>query len=525
MRPTFMGLETARRGMFTQQSALYITGHNISNANTPGFSRQRVNFQPTIPYPGNGINRPYMPGQMGTGVEAGSIQRIRDSFIDARYRSESNQLGYYGARSDALTRMEDVMNEPTSEGLSAAMDNFWNSLQTLGTNPNVSGARESVLAQGNAMADTFNYLSTTLNSIRNDLKQSISVNVDKINTLAYQINEINKQIGQVEPHGDLPNDLYDERDRLVDELSQLVNIKVTNQQSGGMPSPIAEGTYKIEILDHSGKSMGTLVDKNTIGGEPNKISYKMNNDGYVESLSIGNGSPVKVEDFSKGALRSDIEAYGYVDKSGKQVGTYPDMVDQLDKLAFALVKEYNAIHRTGFDLNGNDNKDFFQDLSDYKGAASKISVAISDPNEIAASLIDTNGKGNGDNAYKLADVLRKDLSEFVAVIKDPITGNDIDLKDYTQTNLKMTGNIKSFYGGLITSLGVKTREANTLTNNTLTLLDSVDRQRQSVSGVSLDEEMSNLIRFQHAYNASARNITVLDEMLDKIINGMGTVGR
>ncbi|MGN7399530.1 flagellar hook-associated protein FlgK [Cytobacillus praedii] len=521
MRPTFMGLETARRGMFTQQSALYITGHNISNANTPGFSRQRVNFQPTIPYPGNGINRPYMPGQMGTGVEAGSIQRIRDSFIDARYRSESNQLGYYGARSDALTRMEDVMNEPTSEGLSAAMDNFWNSLQTLGTNPNESGARESVLAQGNAMADTFNYLSTTLNSIRDDLKQSISVNVDKINTLAYQINEINKQIGQVEPHGDLPNDLYDERDRLVDELSQLVNIKVTNQQSGGIPSPIAEGTYKIEILDHSGKSLGTLVDKNTIGGEPNKISYKMNNDGYVESLSIGNGSPVKVEDFSKGALRSDIEAYGYVDKSGNQVGTYPDMVDQLDKLAFALIKEYNHVHRSGIDLDGNSGKNFFQDLSSYKGAAGKISVALTNPNEIAASL---NGKGNGDNAYKLAEVLRKDLSEFEAQIKDS-AGNLINLKDFAQNDLKMSGNIKSFYGGLITSLGVKTREANTLTNNTLTLLDSVDRQRQSVSGVSLDEEMSNLIRFQHAYNASARNITVLDEMLDKIINGMGTVGR
>ncbi|MEH7124269.1 flagellar hook-associated protein FlgK [Bacillus sp. JJ1773] len=522
MRPTFMGLETARRGMFTQQSALYTTGHNISNANTPGYSRQRVNFQQTSPYPANGLNRPYLPGQMGTGVEAGSIQRIRDSFIDARFRSENNKLGYYGSKSDALTRMENVMNEPTSEGLSAAMDNFWNSLQTLGTNPNESGARESVLAQGHALADTFNYLSASLNSIREDLKQSIKVNVEKINTLASQINNINKQISQVEPHGDLPNDLYDERDRLVDELSQLVDIKVTTQPSGGLPSPIAEGTYKIEILNPIGKSLGTLVDKNTINGDPNKLSYKADNDGYIESLSIGSGSPIEVENFAKGSLKADIEAFGYVNQTGNQVGRYPDMIDQLDKLAFTLLKEFNHIHKNGIDLDGNNGKDFFNDVTDYKGAASKISVAINNPNEIAASV---NGKGNGDNGYKLADVLRKDLSAFEAQVTDPSTGNPIDLKDYTQVNLKMSGNIKSFYGGLISSLGVETREANVLSKNTLILLDTVDYQRQSVSGVSLDEEMSNLIKFQHAYNASARNITVIDEMLDKIINGMGVVGR
>ncbi|MBS4190254.1 flagellar hook-associated protein FlgK [Bacillus sp. FJAT-49705] len=522
MRPTFMGLETARRGMFTQQSALYTTGHNISNSNTPGFSRQRINFQPTLPYPGIGMDRPYLPGQMGTGVEAGSVERIRDSFIDSRYRSENNQLGFYGTKSDALTRMEDVMNEPTSEGLSAAMDNFWNSLQTLGTNPNESGARESVLAQGNAIADTFNYLSTSLNSIRGDLKQSIQVSVEKINTLAFQINAINKQISQVEPHGDLPNDLYDERDRLVDELSQLVDIKVTRQPSGGIPSPIAEGTYKIEILGPSGKSLGTLVDKTTINGEPNRLSSKEDSDGYIESLTIGSGSPIAVENFSKGSLKSNIEMYGYVNKSGAQVGRYPAMIDQLDKIAFTLLKEFNHIHKEGFDLDGNDGNDFFNDLTDYKGAAGKISVAITNPNEIAASFT---GKGNGDNAYKLADVLRKDLSAFEAKITDPATGDPIDLKDYAQTTLKMSGNIKSFYGGIISSLGVETKEANVLTKNTLILLDSVDFQRQAVSAVSLDEEISNLIKFQHAYNASARNITVIDEMLDKIINGMGVVGR
>ncbi|PLR78246.1 flagellar hook-associated protein FlgK [Bacillus sp. V3-13] len=524
MRSSFMGLETARRGMFTQQSALYTTGHNIANANTPGYSRQRVNFKETDPYPAMGMNKPKLPGQMGTGVEAGSIQRMRDDFLDLRFRSQNSKLGYFGTKSDSLTRMEDIMNEPTKEGLSAAMDAFWNSLQTLGTYPNESGARESVLAQANSITDTFNYLSGSLDSIRLDLEQSISVSVDKINTLAVQINEVNKEIGQVEPHGDLPNDLYDKRDRLIDELSQLVNIKVIKQPRGGLASSISEGIYRIDIVDNAGARLGTLVDETTTNGDPNEVSFKITN-GYLESLQIGKSDPINTENFASGSLKADIESFGYVDKNGAQVGVYPTMMDNLDKLAFALVKEFNHIHKSGDDLNGNNGLDFFSDLTDYKGAAKKMAVAITDPNQIAAAA-DGAFAGNGENAYDLAEVMRKGFSDFTAVIADPSgSGTNINLKDFVQNNLKMSGNIKSFYGGLITSLGVTAREANVIKDNTETLMESVDYQRQSVSGVSLDEEMTNMIKFQHAYNASARNITVIDEMLDKIINGMGTVGR
>ena len=118
MRSTFMGLETNKRGLFTQQSALYTTGHNISNANTLGYSRQRVNMQATAGFPGTGLNAGTMPGFLGTGVEAGSIQRIRDSFVDQQFRQESNKLGYWESRSQAISQMEDVLNEPSAYGLS-----------------------------------------------------------------------------------------------------------------------------------------------------------------------------------------------------------------------------------------------------------------------------------------------------------------------------------------------------------------------------------------------------------------------
>ena len=127
---TFHGLETAKRAMFTQQQALYVTGHNIANANTPGYSRQVLNMVPTDPFPAAAMNRPQIPGQMGTGVEAGSIQRVRDSFLDSQFRNENNKLGYWESRADALTKMEGIMNEPSENGLSAVMGEFWQSFPT-----------------------------------------------------------------------------------------------------------------------------------------------------------------------------------------------------------------------------------------------------------------------------------------------------------------------------------------------------------------------------------------------------------
>ena len=145
MRSTFMGLEASKRGLFTQQSALYTTGHNISNANTAGYSRQRVNMQATPGFPGTGLNAPTTPGFIGTGVEAGSVQRIRDAFVDRQFRQESNKLGYWESRSQAITQMEDIMTEPSDFGLNASLDQFWKSLQDLSTNPENSGTRKVVV--------------------------------------------------------------------------------------------------------------------------------------------------------------------------------------------------------------------------------------------------------------------------------------------------------------------------------------------------------------------------------------------
>src|SRR5690625_3167035 len=132
---TFQGLELARKALFAQQGALYTTGHNIANVNTEGYSRQRVNFETSTPFPVPSRVQPKIPGQLGTGVEIGTVQRIRDKFLDMQFRAEHSRLGYWDTKQEALSRMENLLNEPSETGLSNRMDLFWQSLQDLADHP------------------------------------------------------------------------------------------------------------------------------------------------------------------------------------------------------------------------------------------------------------------------------------------------------------------------------------------------------------------------------------------------------
>ncbi|MEW4285756.1 flagellar hook-associated protein FlgK [Priestia koreensis] len=536
MTSTFHGLEVAKRGMSTQQAALYTTGQNIANANTPGYSRQRVNFEQTEPYPAPSMNRPEIPGQMGTGVKAGSIQRVRENFLDLQYRDEQNKVGYWSARSDALTKMEDILKEPSDSGLAKTMDDFWKGLQTLSTNPENSGARSVVLSNGKAVTETFHYLNDSLTALQKDLSNQTSVTVKEVNSLAQQIASINKQISEIEPHGYLPNDLYDERDRLVDQLTELVNVKVEMTPSTTGTSnalKIAEGIANIKLVGADGQELKD-GSGNPIylvkGDQPSTVSFTGGSsstggsvldvppeDGVTDMVitdSTGATSTISFKDeLGSGKLRGLIESFGYKEKDattgayGETKGIYPEMLDKLDQLAYTFATMFNDVHKQGYQLNSDQpGGDFFSGLgADYHGAAKAIDVALTDGSQIAAST-EKNTAGNGLNAIKLAGVRSTSLTST------------------SPTPIK-TGTVSSFYEAMIGQLGVEGQQASRMLGNADTLRQSVDGRRQSVSAVSLDEEMTNMIQFQHAYNAAARNITVVDEMLDKIINGMGLVGR
>ncbi|MGO4888797.1 flagellar hook-associated protein FlgK [Anaerobacillus sp. MEB173] len=648
---TFHALETARRGMMTQQYALHTTGHNIANANTPGYSRQRVNFTQTEPYPPIGINRPLIPGHMGTGVQAGSIQRVREGFLDVQYRNENNKHGYWSMRNEALEKMEDIMNEPSEQALANTIDQFWMALQDLGAQPEDAGARAVVRQRGNALAETFNYAYNSISTIRQDFKGQIDTTEKQVNSLIRQINSINRIIGETEPHGYVTNDLYDERDNLLDQLSELVNIKIDPVQSGGMPDKVAEGKVTVRLVDNAGNPLDP--DIVLINGEnPNdvkglKIEYMTDEMGgqYIQSVGVGplgNGNTVTettenitVEAFSNGKLKAAMEAYGYEDENGNIKGIYPEMLADLDEMAYRFATEFNKIHETGWNLNeiaegkkaegggvsffkdtGNpdhsglntgEGKLEFNEAEHKKGFASRIAVSDAiqnSTNNIAAAGAGANintqmtytgeapkPKGspvvhgiftgfpqsseyqaaekltikvsfdNGEWTYQVNDeavetfnppmetvfgitidvtgLKYEDTESFSWEIKDiplgtkdsafPGDGSNAlllsNMKDMRFNFGGSSANVQSFYRGVIGDMAVDTSEAKRMMDNSNVLRTNVQFRRDSVSNVSIDEEMTNMIKFQHAYNAAARMITLTDEMLDRIINGMGVSGR
>ncbi|QUG40788.1 flagellar hook-associated protein FlgK [Psychrobacillus sp. INOP01] len=511
MGSTFMGLETSKRGLYTQQSALYTTGHNISNANTLGYSRQRVNMEATLGYPGTGLNAPKIPGHLGTGVQAQSVQRIRDQFIDRQYRQETTKLGYWESRTNAISQMEDIMAEPSEFGLNTSLDQFWKSLQDLSTNPENAAARKVVVQRGIGVAESFNYINKQLSDIQGNIKNEILTSTDDINSILKQIASMNEQIQAIEPNGYMPNDLYDARDNLLDELSQYFPIEIEYTKSGGNSLAIAEGSVKVSIKTKTG-SIEIINGKDAGKLTPNGMSKNDNFEPFNGFTLAGSGAvtggPISYDDMelNKGKMLSLINSYGHGTDATNAEGYYPEMLAKLDKMANEFAKTFNAIHEKGHPLAGSaDIADFF-DVTNQGAAGIKVNAdIIKNPGSIAASN-SLGEEGNGAIAILLANMKSK--------ILDGQDGNG-DLDGAT---------VQSFYQSMIGQLGVDGEQAARLAYNSATIKLTVENNRASVSSVSLDEEMTNMIIFQQAYNASARMITVVDETLDKIINGMGRVG-
>ncbi|ACA38761.1 flagellar hook-associated protein FlgK [Lysinibacillus sphaericus] len=529
MRSTFMGLEASKRGLFVQQTALYTTGHNISNANTLGYSRQRVNMQATPGFPTAGLNQPTYPGHLGTGVEAGSIQRIRSEFIDRQYRQETNKLGYWESRTNAIAQMEDVMNEPSEFGLDKAFEQFWKGLEDVGTKPADGASRQVAISRAEHLAESFNYLDKQLKMIQGNIGNELNVSTTQINTILKQIAAVNKQIQEVEPSGHVPNDLYDVRDTLVDKLNEYIPVSIERIPSGGLASEVAEGSLKITFKGADGvvrdlvngkdfaqfTAMGTNGTKVTGDDITNSFSELQltgleSLDAHEAGVVTSTQTAIKQQDFeaSKGKLLSLINSFGYQSAGGDIKGYYSETLQKLDQLANAFIKEFNAQHAKGYTLEEKDANGNIINASKPGGVffegtgAGGIKVnedILKNPNLLAASANPTE-EGNGKNAYELANMQHKLYA-------------DID-----------NASLQSFYQAIVGKVGVDGEEALRLAASSESQLLMVSKSRDSVSAVSLDEEMTNMITFQQAYNANARMITVVDETLDKIINGMGRVG-
>ncbi|MDF2683781.1 MAG: flgK [Brevibacillus sp.] len=491
MRSTFHGIEVSKRGLFAQQSALNTTGHNIANANTEGYSRQRVNMETTTGLPYVGMFASIEPGLLGTGVQADSIQRLREEFLDIQYRNEFKRQGYWDARTETLEKVEGIMNEPSDTGLQKVMDQMWQAWQDLAKDPTDTSARAVLRERSKAVADTFNTTYKHLQEVQTDLDNVVNVKAIEINSLGQQIASLNNQISNVVPHGYQPNDLYDQRDVLVDKLSKLVDIKAT-QSTNGMVNVTIEG-----------RDFVTGITAQPFAAQQNPLTG-------MSSLTLGGGAFVPTSGYMAGTLESRDQIV-------------PNILKRLDVLAVNLTKEINDVHRAGMSLADINNGTamglpFFVDSSTLtangdnpKGAATiAINPEITKSlDAIAAAKPETGSTpvGNNETALAIASIKFKTLAAG--------TGPN---------DLPESSTLDNYYRYTISQLGVDAQEATRNQANSEMLVGTVDNQRQSVSGVSIDDEMAEMVKYQHAYSASARVMTSMDEILDKVINGMGRVG-
>ena len=594
----FLSMEIGKRSIMTHQTALSVTGHNIANANTVGYTRQSPTLVTTRPHYTPNLTSNSGIGQLGTGVEVAYLERLRDAFLDGQIRNENKTTGYWSAIQDTLAKIEVILNEPSNDGLRTVMDQFWESWQDLSAHPESESVRAVVAQRGAALADAFNHTYQQLTELREDVNAFVRVKVDEINSIAQQMADLNQQILSITIAGKQPNDLLDKRDLLIDELSRIADVTV-NHDHNGMVSVQLGGRPLVQGKDFA--VMDTVTDKR----------------GMHQVVWADTKTAVNV---NGGELRGLLDARGAteLDKSPSVYAEIiPNMIEDLNQLAKTIILRTNEIHRGGFSLNNQsafpDGMNFFTEPTDGNWAQMmQVDQLIADdPKNIAAARyhtweggIETNfGDGavalmiaqlkhdyniqqytasSGDltvtfpydaeitfyvdgvpitidqpssleppqEAYadlnKLADAIQQALDNEGLALNVRTEGRQLvfystetfAIQDFLTEDNNLTTQVPDdndkvvnkattddFWRSVCAQVGVMSQESLRMVKNQDTLLNELENKRQSVSGVSLDEEMTNMIKFQHAYNAASRFITTIDEAIEVIVNRMGLVGR
>lgn len=527
MRSTFHTLEVGKRGVVAQNTALATTGHNVTNANTPGYSRQVAKMEAARPIEFPGMTRSTNPNQLGMGVEVSSIRRVRDFLLDIEYRNQNSDLSTWKVKEETLSNIEGIFNEPSENSIATSISEFWNAWQQLSKNPSSTdlSARTVVQQKALALVETVNHIASQLDTLSNNLTQRIDVKITEANNAIQQISDLTVMINKVEGLGDNANDLRDKRDLLVDQLSALGNVTATEA---------ADGTYQV--------TFGDMLVVNNIEQPPAQFTVanaaaltKGEIAGYIESRDVYvqgyiNQVNVMANTLATGKIEVTLPAGSILPQGLNIPGAQVDPTNPRKLLADTkyTVDGLNGLHKLGYTLQENQNGnavaggDFF--VSNGGGpitaANIRVNTAITDNlANIAASMRTETVLVNGVAQEK---VLQGNGSLALAIASMSEGKFDFSTQNGALTN---EGTFGGYLQSVIAQLGTDSDDASRMVENGTLLSNHADNLRQAVSSVSLDEEMADMIKFQQAYNASSRVITTIDEMLDKLINGTGVVGR
>ena len=439
---TFFGLQTTLRGLLAQQRAVDVTSHNVANANTEGYSRQEAVLEPTAAFDirtgalvgGGG-------GQLGSGVDVTSFRRIRDQFLDLQYRAQNMGLGEWQTTAGTLGQVESGLNEPGDTSINARLGKFWSAWGDVANTPESLATRQALVSQAGVLTAQIADLDAQISAVSTQATQeyaSITGAMGTIQKDATEIDQLNRAIKRTVDGGGSPNDMMDRRDQLLDELSQLAQVSVTNN---------ADGTVDVQF----GDATTPLVDSTGVH--------------WPQTLTAPGGK--------LGAL---------LQLTNPATGTLAGYRTSLNAFARTLADSVNALHNpSGTGVN------FFT----YTAGSEASTLTV---NATAATVVASTTSNPGAN----------DVAVAIAALRG--------------------GAADSAYQALVTQIGSAVNNAQTQSDSAQALTGAVDDRRQSTSGVSMDEEMTNLVRFQRAYQASARAMSSIDEMLDVLINRTGRVG-
>lgn len=621
MPSTFFGLDIGTTGLHIYQQALNTTSHNITNTKTEGYSRQQLNRQAGIPI---ALSQSY--GMVGTGVVANKISQIRDSYYDNKYRTANTILGEYESRGYYLDQVQNYLNELNHGGFNTNIKNLFIGLQEIEKDPSAMSARTQFVNQGFALTDFFNNVSENLRKLQDECNFTLKNTVENINSYGEQIATLTKQINIIEVNGGFANDLRDQRNVVIDKLSQIANISVKEEKVGvnlkeqtvGVTSYTVkvngrylvnnytsnkinivprkwnaslndvDGLYDLEWADgqnfdlysselggklaalvkiRDGNNRANLQGKATINEGDTEITIRNTNINSVEEMNFPPTGKVNVgshiyeyESFKVDIsvndetgekeysytfkLKEGTEVVGGLEDTEARIGNsinfkgIPYYMDQLNLFVRKFAKEFNEIHKGGRDLNSEPGIDFFNAIDKVSGKNYSFVVpgnkktVDEDGNPIEDGEEITSFSSSDESYYRLVagnfsvtGKIRDDVRKLAAA-REIVNGVDnretiLKLKSLQHNrDLFDDGKPEEFYQALVSDIAVDTKTAHVFKKNQKMIVKNIDNQRLSISGVDTDEEAMDLVKFKNCYNLSAKVISVMNEVYNKLINEM-----
>ncbi len=453
-------LEIARRAMQANQLAMNVLGTNIANVNTPGYSRRRATIRECREVD-TGV------GNVGAGAEVVDIRRVRDSILDGLYRNHQSAVGHWSGLEEYLGKVETILSEPGGGGLSDVMGEFWTSWEDLANEPESMALRSQVSLRGQALCDAFHRLDTHLRGLQASLGDEVEAIVGEVNEMSARLAEVNEMVRESEIGGNEASGLRDERDLLLDQLSEIVNLQVEESSDGSLIVMVGS---QVLVQGSTSRQIECVTDSGS-----RSDSYRFVWENTDHEVAVGSG-----------------RLSGYLTARSDQIAGY---ISNLDAMAQTFVTRINAAHASGYGLDGSTGTDFFDPDKVTAGDICVHSDIQDNLNLIAAS--GGGMEGDGRNALDIAN-----LRSALTMSGDGLT-------------------FDNFYNTLVGRVGLECREATSMREAEENLVLDIENQRAALSGVSLDEEMSYLLSYQHAYEAMVRVAGTIDEMLATLIDSLG----